>query len=308
MLRNPSLALLALACSALLCSVALSQSVPGSITHQGRVLLDDGSPLSGSFRVECALLNQGALVWQQSLDAVPLNDGFFAIQLGPQGDAAYPLLAEVLSQFDALQLSVSFLDPSGTRFDFLSEQPLSAVPYAVYAARASHADSASTAEDAIRAIEAQGAFALSCNDCLTTTHLAPESVTSEDLAARSVTTGKLADSAVDRDKIADQSISPEKVDGALYNRKDRAIRYENTISLNANSYNSVEVSCGAGNELPLFGECWTFASNPAVLVNFGYSNLGSDSQPATYTCSYRNTHSSTAVNITARIYCIPSNN
>jgi hypothetical protein len=272
------------------------------------VLLDDGSPLSGSFRVECALLNQGTLVWQQSLDAVPLNDGFFAIQLGPQGDAAYPLLAEVLSQFDALQLSVSFLDPSGTRFDFLSEQPLSAVPYAVYAARASHADSASTAEDAIRAIEAQGAFALSCNDCLDNTHIAAESITTEEVAARAITTGKLADSAVDRDKIADQSISPEKVDGGLYNQKERIVRVEQQHSLAAMDTFTVQASCNTPSALPLFGECWTDADSPVQLIRFGYTNWNASTQPATYSCTYRNTHASLSATITARIYCIPSNN
>lgn len=61
-------------------------AVPGSITHQGRLMGDDGEPKTGSHTLKFAIYDAetaGARVWESSQIEVDLGDtGFYSVELG----------------------------------------------------------------------------------------------------------------------------------------------------------------------------------------------------------------------------------
>ena len=87
----------------LLCPLSVG-AIPGTLTHQGRIIDSDNNPMSGIFSVTFALYEQaesGSAIWNETLDIV-FDDGDYSVVLGTEN-------ALTLSDFssDTLFLSVT---------------------------------------------------------------------------------------------------------------------------------------------------------------------------------------------------------
>ena len=77
-----------------------AHAVPGQFTHQGRLLADDGTPLTGEATITFRVTNEetgGDTLWSET-QTVPLTNGFYAAVLGAD-EAGNPLDTDVLQQF-----------------------------------------------------------------------------------------------------------------------------------------------------------------------------------------------------------------
>lgn len=118
--------------------------VPPSMTHQGRLLDDDGAPISGNIELSYTLYDSptgGTILWQDELTATVSESGFYSVELGGSSN---PINAMVLSDGEAWM---------GVAVDGGSELTpritLSSVPFALIAERAASAQTADTAQTAI---------------------------------------------------------------------------------------------------------------------------------------------------------------
>lgn len=119
------------------CGTALA--VPPSITHQGRLMADDG-PMTGEHTVKFTIWDQesgGMIIWESPEKTVDLGDtGFYSVTLGTSDN---PLDPTTLQSDDLwIELVVDGGDPLSPRIKFES------VPYAVRAGQAE-----SVAEDGV---------------------------------------------------------------------------------------------------------------------------------------------------------------
>jgi hypothetical protein len=284
--------------------------VPTTITQQGRIILETGSAAEGVYLGVFQLKQGATVVWQQTIDAIELNQGFYSVVLGPNADASFPELQDALTSTPDLALAIQFHHQTTGElaFDFPAGQVLTAVPFAVASKLALDAEVSRFADEATHSFSSNVASAVECAGCIGATHISADSITSNHLTARSVTTGKLDLGAVDNDRLGEQSVTPNKVLGGLYSDKEQVSRNQVSMSLPSQQVLEVSASCPNTNDLALFGECQIGGLLMDVrLLSFGFSSVNTKTQAATYTCAFRNSDTS-AVTITARIYCIPSNN
>ncbi|MCA9875112.1 MAG: hypothetical protein KDE48_09500 [Anaerolineales bacterium] len=105
---------------------------PNLISYQGYLTDDSGQPINGAPDLEFgiyAALTGGSPLWSELQLNVPVNEGYFTVQLG----SFTPIDADLFSDPDRyLQVSVN----SGGGFVDLPRQPFTAVPYALQAANA----------------------------------------------------------------------------------------------------------------------------------------------------------------------------
>ena len=111
----------------ILCLFASSaHAVPGQFTHQGRLLADDGTPMTGEATITFRVINAetgGTELWKET-QTVALTNGFYAAVLGAD-EAGNPLDTTVLQQAPVwLELQ---LDGKPAMFP---RSPVHAVPYA----------------------------------------------------------------------------------------------------------------------------------------------------------------------------------
>ena len=111
----------------ILCLFASSaHAVPGQFTHQGRLLADDGTPMTGEATITFRVINEetgGDTLWSET-QTVPLTNGFYAAVLGAD-ETENPLDTDVLQQAPVwLELQ---LDGEPAMFP---RSPVHAVPYA----------------------------------------------------------------------------------------------------------------------------------------------------------------------------------
>ena len=111
----------------ILCLFASSaHAVPGQFTHQGRLLADDRTPMTGEATIRFRVTNAetgGTVLWEEEL-TVLLNNGFYAAVLGVD-ETENPLDTTVLQQAPVwLELQ---LDGEPAMFP---RSPVHAVPYA----------------------------------------------------------------------------------------------------------------------------------------------------------------------------------
>jgi hypothetical protein len=134
---------------------AAPPAVPIQVSYQGVLLDTAGEPRSGNVDLTLRIwdaLGGGTLVYTQVFTNVPLVDGVFSVQLGPQGSAADtptdPLtdsLAAALAGDAGATAPERFLEVTvGTEGALLRSQIL-ATPYALRAASADWADAAGIA-------------------------------------------------------------------------------------------------------------------------------------------------------------------
>lgn len=149
-------------------------AVPPSITHQGRLMADDG-PMTGEHTVKFSIWDQetgGMIIWDSAEKTVDLGDtGFYSVTLGTSDN---PLNPTTLQSDDLwIELVVDGGDPLSPRIKFES------VPYAVRAGQAE-----TVAEDG---------------------------VTEDAIADGAVSSGSIANGAVSTDSIADGAVSDAKI-------------------------------------------------------------------------------------------------
>lgn len=127
----------------LLSTVALwattaTAEVPKSLTHQGRLLNDDGEPKSGEVTLKFTIYDAksgGALVWESKSKSVDLGDsGFYSVTLGGQQN---PIDAETLAGDSPLWISMTV--DGGEELS--PRVRLRSVPYAIRAGTAASAES-----------------------------------------------------------------------------------------------------------------------------------------------------------------------
>jgi hypothetical protein len=127
----------------LLSTVALGATtaaaeVPKSLTHQGRLLNDDGEPKTGEAVLQFTIYDAksgGALVWESKSKSVDLGDsGFYSVTLGGEQN---PIDAETLAGDSPLWISMTV--DGGEELS--PRVRLRSVPYAVRAGTAASAES-----------------------------------------------------------------------------------------------------------------------------------------------------------------------
>ncbi len=137
-----------LACMGLFASTA-SADVPDQLTHQGRLLNDQGEPATGTKTLEFAIYDSksgGAVLWEGEPRIVELGDkGFYSVTLG--GDSN-PLDAE------ALEGGERWLEIAVDETTMSPRMALDSVPYAALAAKSESVaegavDSSALAEGAV---------------------------------------------------------------------------------------------------------------------------------------------------------------
>jgi hypothetical protein len=77
---------------------AMAQGVPTSFTHQGRLLDDDGAPITGAVELTYTIYDAasgGSILWQDEVSTVLGESGFFSVVLG---GSTNPINASVLSE------------------------------------------------------------------------------------------------------------------------------------------------------------------------------------------------------------------
>ena len=105
-------------------SAATAFAVPQTLSHQGRILLPNNAPVTGSANVIFALYpgsTGGSAVWTQTL-SVTFDDGFYSVVLGPGN----PTLSETIFDGDPLYLGITLAGQD----EFAPRQNLTSVPYA----------------------------------------------------------------------------------------------------------------------------------------------------------------------------------
>lgn len=126
----------------LLSTVALwattaTAEVPKSLTHQGRLLNDDGEPKSGEVTLKFTVYDAesgGALVWESKSKSVDLGDsGFYSVTLGGEQN---PIDAETLAGDSPLWISMTV--DGGEELS--PRVRLRSAPYAVRAGTAANAE------------------------------------------------------------------------------------------------------------------------------------------------------------------------
>ena len=111
----------------ILCLFASSaHAVPGQFTHQGRILNDDGTPITGEATITFRVINAetgGVILWKET-QTITLTNGFYATVLGAEEDEN-PLDTSVLQQAPVwLELQLA---GKGAMYP---RNPIHAVPYA----------------------------------------------------------------------------------------------------------------------------------------------------------------------------------
>jgi hypothetical protein len=121
------------------------QTVPQTLTQQGRLFDNAGGPVNGQVPIEFTLYDTptvGTAIWTE-VHTVTLEDGYFVVQLGSQT----PFPEEAF--YDASASSGRYFGIRvGTDDEMTPRQAVTSVPYAL---RASFADFATEAEAASRA-------------------------------------------------------------------------------------------------------------------------------------------------------------
>lgn len=114
---------------------ALAQDVPETLSHQGRLIHDDGTPMTGEVSLAYTLYSAataGDILWQQTVTADVDDDGFFSVEIGG-GDS--PLMPHLRTE-EPRWLGVIVDGTSEMR----PRLKLSSVPYALIAQEARTAD------------------------------------------------------------------------------------------------------------------------------------------------------------------------
>lgn len=122
---------------------AQALEVPHSVTHQGRLVDDEGQAVTGDTELTYTIYDAatgGAVLWQQEMTADLDDNGFYTVELG---GAQNPMDSVVLQDGQAwLGLSVDGDDEMEPRLS------LNSVPFALIAERAGSAESADHADHA----------------------------------------------------------------------------------------------------------------------------------------------------------------
>jgi hypothetical protein len=74
---------------------AVAQDVPETLTHQGRLVHENGQPMTGTVELIYTLYTAstaGDILWQQTVEADLDDDGFFAVEIGGGTTPILPLL------------------------------------------------------------------------------------------------------------------------------------------------------------------------------------------------------------------------
>ncbi len=104
MSRNRSISIVLTALLAILFvpgNQAFAQGVPQSMTHQGRLLDDNGSPISGNVELTYTLYDaasSGSILWQEEKTVVVSESGFYSVEIGSNSN---PITATILSDGSA---------------------------------------------------------------------------------------------------------------------------------------------------------------------------------------------------------------
>ncbi len=94
-MRPLSIATLLILCFVFPATVAQAQDVPDTLTHQGRLVDDDGEPVTGEVELIYSLYDAptgGDILWQQSVITEADETGFYSVEIGDQDPPLLPLL------------------------------------------------------------------------------------------------------------------------------------------------------------------------------------------------------------------------
>lgn len=302
--------------------------VPALLPVQGVLTDDQGQALAGPVDLVLRIYDAasgGSELFGEELLAVRLEQGAFALSLG----ATRPLYLGALAGSRELWLEVS------VGGEALSRVQLQSVPYAIssyscetlgglgaadfalashahteYAPQShSHSGYALTSHNHDRSYVGLGAAdsitqVMLADGSVGAAELANGAVGSSQLANYAVTAGKLAANAVTAAHVADHALPASKIMGGVYSDKSAVQSFTASVSVLPGTVNDAVAACADANDLMLSGQCDVLAAEKVYLVRWRYSNLSSNTNAASLTCSYRSYDSTNTISVSATIHCL----